>query len=210
MDLEKLKKEQIELSSKVSIIGTHKEIKTIGGCDQLVIGDEIYSCVVLCDADNFSVLEKTFAIRKVDFPYVPGFLAYREAPVIIDAFSKLKNKPDLMMIDGNGILHPRRFGIASHLGVTLNIATIGVAKKLLIGRVEKDKVFVGEELRAMRLETKKGANPIYISPGHMISVLRSYEIAKNSIKPPHKLPEPLHLAHKYVSRIKEKVSPVEE
>ena len=124
-------------------------IKTIGGCDQLVIGDEIYSCVVLCDADNFSVLEKTFAIRKVDFPYVPGFLAYREAPVIIDAFSKLKNKPDLMMIDGNGILHPRRFGIASHLGVTLNIATIGVAKKLLIGRVEKDKVFVGEELRAI-------------------------------------------------------------
>lgn len=204
MDLEKLKKEQIEFSGKVIIKDSFKEINTIAGCDQLVIGDVIYSCVVVCDYENMSIIEKTFASRKVEFPYMPGFLAYREAPVIIDAFSKLKKKPNLMLVDGNGILHPRRFGIASYLGIALNISTIGVAKKLLIGRVENDRIFVADELRGCKLEAKKGANPIYISPGHNVSVQSSLEIVKKCMRLPHKMPEPLHLAHKFVNRIKKK------
>jgi len=204
MDLEKLNKEQISLAGKVSLKDSFEELSSIAGCDQLVIGNEIYSCVVVCEYKTMAVIEKSYASRKVEFPYVPGFLAYREAPVIIDAFSKLKKKPDLMLVDGNGILHPRKFGIASHLGVVLNIVTIGVAKKLLIGRVEEDKIFVSGELRGMKLETKTAANPIYISPGNKISVQKAFEIAKSCLRPPHKLPEPIHLAHKFVNRIKKK------
>ena len=204
MDLEKLNKEQISLAGKVSLKDSFEELSSIAGCDQLVIGNEIYSCVVVCEYETMEVIEKSHASRKVEFPYIPGFLAYREAPVIIDAFSKLKNKPNLMFVDGNGILHPRRYGIASHLGVVLNIVTIGVAKKLLIGRVEEDKIFVSEELRGMKLETKTAANPIYVSPGHNISVKKAFEITKHCIRPPHKLPEPIHLAHKFVNRIKKK------
>ena len=204
MNLESLKKEQIELSSKVSIKDSFNEMRTIAGCDQLVKGDDIYSCVVVCDFENLSVIEKSYANRKVNFPYIPGFLAYRETPVIIDAFSKLEKKPDLLLVDGNGILHPRRFGIACYLGITLNIPTIGIAKKLLIGRVENERIFVSEELRGIKLEAKIGSNPIYVSPGHKISVQKSFEIAKNCIRPPHKLPEPLHLAHKFVNRAKNK------
>src|SRR3989338_5962422 len=195
MDLEKLNKEQISLAGKVSLKDSFEELSSIAGCDQLVIGNEIYSCVVVCEYKTMAVIEKSYASRKVEFPYVPGFLAYREAPVIIDAFSKLKKKPDLMLVDGNGILHPRKFGIASHLCVVLNIVTIGVAKKLLIG---------SGELRGMKLENKTAANPIYISPGNKISVQKAFEIAKSCLRPPHKLPEPIHLAHKFVNRIKKK------
>jgi len=204
MDLEKLNKEQISLAGKVSLKDSFDELSSIAGCDQVVIGNEIYSCVVVCGYGTMEVIEKSYASRKVEFPYIPGFLAYREAPVIIDAFSKLKKKPDLMFVDGDGILHPRRYGIASHLGLVLNIATIGIAKKLLIGRVEEDKIFVSDELRGMKLETKTAANPIYLSPGHNISVQKAFEITKHCIRPPHKLPEPIHLAHKFVNRIKKK------
>jgi|SRR3989338_6240545 len=204
MDLERLKKEQIEFSSKVIIKDSFKEIKTIAGCDQIVLENEIHSCVVVCDFENMSIIEKTFANRKVEFPYIPGFLAYRGAPVIIDAFSKLKKKPDLLLVDGNGILHPRRFGIASYLGIALNIPSIGVAKKLLIGRVEKERILVADELRGVKFEAKKGANPVYVSPGHNISVQSSLEIVRKCMRLPHKMPEPLHLAHKFANRVKKK------
>ena len=202
MDLDQLKKEQLELSSKVVIKDQFNELKTIAGCNQLVLNNEIHSCVVVCNYEDMSIIEKSFATREVEFPYIPDFLAYRAAPVIIDAFTKLKKKPDILLAEGNGILHPRRFGIVSHLGVALNIPTVGIANKLMIGRVEKDKIFVADELRGIKLETRIGSNPIYVNPGHKISVLKCIEVVKHCLRPPHKLPEPMHLAHKFINRIK--------
>lgn len=113
------------------------ELKTVAGVDQAFLNDEIVSGIVILDYDTMDVMEKTYSIKEVDFPYIPTFLSFREGPAIISAFRSLKTKPDLLMIDGCGINHPRSAGLATHIGVALDIATIGVAKRLLCGTVEE-------------------------------------------------------------------------
>ena len=110
-----------------------------------------------------------------------------------------------MIFDGNGILHPRKFGMASHMGVLLDITSIGIAKKLMIGDVKGNRVYVDKELRGEIIATREHSKPIYVSPGNKISLKTSVEIVKNCIKTPHKLPEPLHLAHRYANEIREKI-----
>ena len=152
------------------------------------------------------VKEKAYTIKKAPVPYMAGFLAYTEGPAISEAYAKLEQKPDVMIFDGNGILHPRRCGLASHIGVLLDIASIGVARHLLVGEVKGNVVYVDKEARAELLITREHSKPIYISPGHKISLKTSVEIVKKCIKFPHKLPEPLHLAHKYSNEIRDKLA----
>jgi len=202
VDVEKLRKEQSKLADKVIISDSLKNVKTIGGVEQAFVDDKIISAIVVCNYKDFEIIEKKYTIIDVKINYISSFLFYREGPAVIEAYNKLDEKPDLLIVNANGILHPRRFGMASQIGVLLDVPTIGVVKKLMLGEQKDQTVYIDKEARGYGLITRKYANPIYLSPGHKISLSMSKEIIKNSTKYPHKLPEPLHLAHKYANKLR--------
>ena len=200
IDFDKLKQEQAKLSVNLILKDEFKKVEKIAGIDQVYIGDNVISCMVVCDAKTLEPIETATANAKAPIQYKPGFLAYRDLPAMIAAYNKLKNEPDVILVDGHGIAHPRRCGLASHFGLVMNKPTIGVAKSLIIGSIENHKVYIGKDLVAVELITKEHASPIYVSPGHMISIGTAAKIVKDSLREPHKLPEPLHLAHRGARR----------
>ncbi|MBS3102324.1 endonuclease V [Candidatus Woesearchaeota archaeon] len=203
IDINKIKEEQVKLAKKVIISDAFDKIETIAGVDQAFIGEDVISGIAVCSYKELMSIEKKYAVARAKIPYIPGFLFYREGPAIIEAFSKLENKPDILIVDGNGILHPRRFGMASHIGILLDTATIGVAKSLIGGEVKEGTIYMEKEARGYELRAREHSKPIYVSPGHKISLKTSMEIVKKCIKFPHKLPEPLHLAHRHANKAKE-------
>ena len=204
-DLNKLKEEQLKLAKKAILRDSFEKLDLIGGVDAAYSQDYVISAIVVCDYKTMQVKEKVFAVAKAKFPYIAGFLAYREGPSISEAYARLENKPDVLIFDGNGILHPRRCGLASHIGVLLDQASVGVAKQLLVGEVKGNVVYAEKEARAELVVTKEHSKPVYVSPGHKISLKTSVEIVKHCLRLPHKLPEPLHLAHRYADEIMGKV-----
>lgn len=205
IDIAKLKAEQISLAKKVVCREEFDKVKLVAGVDQAFINDEVISAIVVCDYKTLKLVEEKYAIVKAAIPYIPGYLSYREAPAIVEAYGKLEQKPDVLIVDGNGILHPRRIGMASHVGILLDLPTIGVAKNLLLGNVMDREVMVGNEVRAFELVTKEHAKPIYVSIGHKITLGSSVRIVKESMVYPHKLPEPLHLAHKKANEVRQQL-----
>lgn len=197
VDLNKLKEEQIKLARKVITTDSVEKITTIAGADQTYVGDKVISAIAVCDYKSLKVIEEKHAVVEGKIPYKSGFLFYRDGPAVIEAFNKLENKPDVLILKGNGILHPRRIGMASQVGILVDTATIGVAKRLMLGEVKDTTIYVEKEARGYELITREYARPIYISPGHKISLKTSLEVIKNCLRLPHKLPEPLYLAHKY-------------
>ncbi|MDO8741188.1 MAG: endonuclease V [Candidatus Woesearchaeota archaeon] len=204
IDINKLKEDQIRLSKKIVLKDEFEKIEKIAGCDIAQKGNELVAAIVVCDYKTLNVLEKQYTITSAKIPYIPEFLGFRECPALIECYSKLTAEPDILIFDGNGILHPRRFGAASQLGLSIDKPAIGVAKSLLCGEVKGNEVFLNDEKVGFELKTKEFSKPLYVSPGHRITLKTSVEIVKNLIRPPHKLPEPLHLAHRYAEEMKEK------
>jgi len=204
VDLGKLKKEQIKLAKKVITTDSFEKIKTIAGSDQVYVDERVVCAIVVCDYKTLKVIESKHAVVEGKIKYKSGFLFYRDGPAIMDAFNTLEQKPDVLILKGNGILHPRRIGMASHVGILLDMPTIGVTKRLMLGEVRGNTIYVDKEARGYELITREYANPIYISPGHKISLKTSMETIKSCLKQPHKLPEPLHLAHRYGKKISKK------
>ncbi len=140
------------------------------------------------------------------FPYIPGLLSFRELPVLLEAFSLLHQMPDLVLCDGQGLAHPRRFGIACHLGVLTGLPTIGVAKSRLIGRHEEPGTERGswtelvdkKEVIGAVLRTRSGVNPVYVSSGHRVSLASAVEWVL-AVSPRFRLPETTRQAHKLAS-----------
>src|SRR3989344_4223401 len=196
IDVHKLKEEQLKLSEKIVLQDSFKQFDTLAGIDQSYSKNDVITSIVVCDAKTMEVIEKQTAVVPASFPYIPGFLAYRELPAMIEAFSKLKTQPDIIFVDGQGILHPRRCGMASHFGLVISRPTIGITQSLITGSSENGKIYVEKELRGFVVRTREHSNPIFVSPGHMISLGSALRITHESIRYPHKLPEPLHIAHK--------------
>lgn len=192
---------QKQLAKKVQLKNILKEIKTIAGFDQAFFKDWVISAAVVCEYKSLKVLEKTFVKVRTRFSYFPGFLFFREGPAIIKVWQKLKIKPDILLIDGQGILHPRRIGLASGVGVLLNQPTIGVAKNLLAGQIKNNKVYINGRWRGEKLQTKENTKPLFISPGHLVNFKLSKKVVQNCLRG-HKLPEPLRLAHLLANEIK--------
>jgi len=145
-----------------------------------------------------SLISKFFVEKKINFPYIPSYLGFREFPLALDLIKKIKKTTKtikfILMVDGNGILHPRRMGSASFIGVMLDIPTIGVAKKLFCGEIKNNEIFIDDELVGYKI------GGVYVSPGHKITAQTSAEIVKKYIK--FKVPEPIRLAHRYANEIK--------
>ncbi len=200
-----LRKEQLTLQKRV-IIEDHpslSRISLVAGCDVSFFsnGDACAGMVVL-EVPNFTLVEYVFQIYTPEIDYVPTFLAYREAPGLVEAYKKLQNKPDLIVVDGNGILHPYKLGVASHLGITLKKPTIGVAKRLLIGNVDEHILLENKISPVMYKNQEIGTavipnviyKPIYISPGHLISIQTATSLISRYTR--QRLPEPIRLADK--------------
>lgn len=185
-------------------------IRLIAGTDQAFAGDMMLSGIVVLDYPSLEIVERVFSIEQVIFPYIPTFLSFREGPAIMSAFEKLKNRPDILMVDGAGINHPRRAGIATHIGVALDVPTIGITKKLLCGSGEEP-VEVGEassllyEARKVGwlLKSSKRSRAIIVAPGHRVSLESSLSVVRSCLRG-HKLPEPARLAHLYANEKKKK------
>jgi len=183
-------------------------LKCIAGVDQAFMDDQIISGIVVMKYDSFEVVERSNSLLDVCFPYIPTFLSFREGPAIVNAFKKLKNNPDILMVDGAGINHPRSAGIATHIGVAMDVPTIGITKKILCGSgKEPQQVGEAEPLiyegrqTGWLLRSSKSSRAIIVAPGHRISLDTSLSIVKQSIRG-HKLPEPVRLAHEYVNDLK--------
>lgn len=197
MELEKLKEEQKKLARKLIFHDYFSDINRIAGCEILFTSDEIIAIVVLLDAKTLELIDKKFFISKPKIPYIPLFQSYREVPVVVEAINLLKEKPDLIIYDGSGMLHPAKLGSASHLGLVLDLPTIGVAKKICFGELKEGYIYVEGEKRAVELKTKEFAKPLCISPGHKISLQTAEKIVRGCLKEGSKLPEPLRIAHNF-------------
>jgi deoxyribonuclease V len=191
---------QVRTEDKVQLDG----IKSIAGFDVAFFGDKAVCAAVVLAFPSMTVLERKYLLTKPEMPYIPGFLSFREGPAILQTYYDLEHNPEILMVDGHGIAHPLRAGLASYVGVELAKPCIGVAKGLLIGEIVDDKVMIGNEVRGKLVKTKEHAKPIIVSPGHLISVDTAAEIVRKCIVPPHKLPEPLHQAHRFADRMAER------
>ncbi|MBU0457629.1 MAG: endonuclease V [Nanoarchaeota archaeon] len=201
MDLFELKKEQLKLARKISLKDDFSTIKTIGGAVCVQLGNKLLAMIVVCGLPSFKIIEKKSYVLNNPLSYKPGFLAYREMPAIIEAYNQLEEEPDLLFVMGAGVLHPRKIGIASHLGLALNKATIGIQEKLIIGNAEKGKIFLDDEMLGFEMKTKEHSNPIFASPGYLVSMGTVLNIIPKTIIHPHKIPEPLYLARKIAKKL---------
>ncbi|MBT3813968.1 endonuclease V [Candidatus Woesearchaeota archaeon] len=200
IDSFELKREQNKLARKIRLQDDFDKLKTIAGVDCIVEGDNILASVVVCEFPSLKVIEKKTYSLSSPLPYKAGFQAYREMPAIIEAYNQLDEEPDVIMVNGLGINHPRKLGMASHLGLSLNKPTIGVTQKLPFGTIEKGKIINHNEHVGFEVKTREHANPVYVAPGHLITFGSTLNIVSKTIQFPHKMPEPLHIARKVAKK----------
>ena len=178
-----------------------KDVKRIAGVDISIKNTTAIAAIVIISFPELKPLEQYVVTKKVEFDYIPGLLSFRESPSIIDAFEKVRQEPDLIMVDGQGIAHPRRFGIAAHLGILLNKPFIGCAKSLLCGKYDEPSEKAGSfselhdkgKVIGAVLRTKDKTNPMYISIGHKIDLPTAISYAMKCCQG-YRLPEPTRLA----------------
>jgi len=208
IDLSKLEKEQEKLAKSLEINDSidFSQVVRIGGFSSAFFQNKIISACVVLDSD-FEILEQKYFSDRVKFPYLPGFRAYRELPGMLSCFELIDDKPEVVFILGHGISHPR-LGMASHFSIASGIPSIGIAESLLIGEAKGENVVYNGKIIGKVLNLKAGSNPLYVSPGNLISMESAYELAKRFVKLPHKLPEPLHIAHKYAKQVVKELSEV--
>jgi len=205
---ESLLKVQRIVAEKVIIKDDFDEITVIAAADQAFFEEKIISGIILFNYDSLEIIEHSFSIQAVNFPYISTILSFREGPAIVNAFRKLKTRPDMLLIDGAGINHPRNAGIATHIGVALDMPTIGITKKILCGNGgrpsqvgEASPLVYNDRTVGWLLKSSNRSRPIVVAPGHRVSLESSLSIVKASLRG-HKLPEPSRLAHAYVNSIK--------
>lgn len=205
MDVLELKKEQLKLAPRVITNDGFTKLKTIGGALTFPVNNKLLGVVIVCEFPSFKILEKQTYLLDDPLPNLPGYTAYREMPALIEAYNKLEQEPDLLLVSGPGIAHPRKLGLASHLGLALNQPTMGLTRNLPFGKIEQGKIILHNEIVGFELKTREYANPVYASLGHLISLGSTLKITAECIFPPHKMPEPLHLARKVAKKEAEKI-----
>ena len=189
-----------------------RKVETVAGADVSAgrKDETIAAVVVVMRLKTLEILEVSRAKMRARWPYVPGLLSFREAPVVLEAFRQLKTRPDLVICDGQGRAHPRRLGLASHVGLALGVPTIGCAKSLLVGTVPREPgrrrggrapLMDGGERIGTALRTQTGVKPVFVSVGHRID-LASAERWILAASPRFRLAEPIRAAHRLVTAYK--------
>jgi len=202
---------QNEMRKQISLQSSTGRITTIAGADisHNKYEDTIYAGIVVLSYPQMIIQSYSLVITETKFPYIPGYLGFREVPALLQAWEQLPVKPDVLVLDGQGITHPRRMGIASHFGILTNHPTIGCAKNMLFGKFPElanskfssSIIQNGDEQLGFALRTKDGAKPVYISPGNNMSVVDSLEIMKQCTGK-YRIPEPTRQAHERVNLLR--------
>jgi deoxyribonuclease V len=169
----------------------------------------MYAAVVLVDRATLEPIETSWVVRRAEFPYLPGYLSFREAPAVVEAFRRLERRPDVLLVDGHGVAHPRGFGLACHLGVLLDVPTIGVAKSILVGAAptpgsrrgsSAPLVYRGRQVGSA-VRTRPGVRPVYVSVGHRVSLRTAIRLAV-SLTGRYRIAEPIRRAHLAVNALR--------
>jgi deoxyribonuclease V len=202
---------QKSLRESVRLVPLERPIETIAGADISFnkFSEIVYAGIVVLRLPSLEIVEEVGVVSETRFPYVPGLLSFRESPSVLEAWSKLKTEPDAVMFDGQGIAHPRRVGIASHVGLMINRPTLGCAKSVLVGKFEEPReergswseMFDKGEVVGAAVRTKTKVQPIYVSPGHLIDVKGAIELTLQS-DGGYRQPEPTRRAHLLVNALR--------
>lgn len=194
-------------------------VALVAGVDVSVKNGISQAAVVVCALPNFKVIEVALATLPTPFPYVPGLLTFREGPVLIEAFSQLRHEPDAFLFDGQGIAHPRRIGVAAHMGLLLDRPSVGCGKTRLCGyhgepgpekgsftplhdkvRTPVKRLGGQEEIIGMVVRTRANVSPVFVSPGHRADIPTSVALTMRCTTR-YRLPEPIRLAHQAAGRL---------
>lgn len=202
---------QKTLREKIRLEPLKTKVKTIGGADVSLnrFGKVAFAGIIVLSYPELVVVDQATVETPIEFPYIPGLLSFREIPALLLAYDKLKTKPDLLMMDGQGIAHPRRLGIATHFGLFIDRPTIGAAKSLLTGAFDDPPLEAGHhtfihdrktnEVIGAAVRTKNKVKPMIISPGHLITLEESIAWVLNTTNG-YRLPEPTRQAHELVNQ----------
>lgn len=200
IDLEKAKRAQVLIAGKVvEKDGFSWPPRLVGGVDVAFKGDTAIGAAVVLRFGDLRVVDRAFCVRTVRVPYIPTFLAFREVAAMAEAVRRLRTRPDVVLVDAHGKLHPRKAGEATHLGVVLDIPTVGVAKSRLVGTVRDDGyvVYKGEVL-GYRLETG-----VYVSVGHRVTLETAIKLVRQVTR--YSIPEPTRQAHIYANELRRRL-----
>jgi deoxyribonuclease V len=207
---------QLELAERLIADRPLGPYRTVGGADVSYNkwSPTLYAAVVVLRADTLEVIERSGVVAEATFPYIPGLLSFREAPAVIEAFEQLSVRPDVLICDGQGIAHPRRLGLASHLGLWLELPTIGCAKSHLFGDYEEpgpnrgdwSPMTDGDETIGAVLRTRDNVKPLFVSPGHLCD-LQSAIAAVLAATRRYRQPVTTQMAHAYVNEMRRQGSP---
>lgn len=215
---------QTQLAGRVRFTSLRSELRLIAGLDCAFSkdGKRIFAAVVVLevvgsrsgragqpDCLELEPAETVSAVQETRFPYIPGLLSFREAPVCLEAVEKLSRQPDLFMIDGQGVAHPRRLGLAAHLGLFFERPTVGCAKSRLTGTFEEpggekgawSPLWDGEEVIGAVVRTRTRVKPVFVSVGHKCRLEDAIRVTL-ACTGRYRIPEPTRLAHQAVSRLK--------
>lgn len=203
---------QKKLASLVDVSPPLDECELMAGADVSYnrFSTTVYAGVVVLRTSDWTVVEERGAVGKSHFPYVPGLLSFREGPILLKAFARLQTEPDAIMFDGQGLAHPRRLGLACHLGLWLKRPSLGCAKSLFTGRFQSlDRkagsvapLVVGDgEIVGQVVRTKNGIRPVYVSAGHLIDLASSVRLALAAVQG-YRIPEPTRRAHLQVNALR--------
>ena len=195
---------QEALKNRITLKKTLSKVRTIGAGDVAYSKNEefLFGAIVVLSFPNLEILDMATADGKIPFPYIPTLLSFREGPILIKTFQRLRLKPDVMIIDGQGIAHPRQMGLASHMGLWFDLPSIGCAKTPLLDEFVSPELSKGsfewirregEKVGAV-LRTKDKVKPLFVSPGHLIDLSTSIQLILESCRG-FRIPEPLRKAH---------------
>jgi deoxyribonuclease V len=207
---------QIELASRLDVSRPVERAGIVAAADVSYnrFSDIICASVVVWRAADCAVIETADAVVETHFPYVPGLLSFREAPALLAAFAELKTIPDVVLFDGQGIAHPRRLGIASHMGLWVERPSIGCGKSKLYGRYNEPAAAAGStapltagaEVIGQVVRTKDRVQPLFVSPGHLIDMASAVRIVLATTRG-RRLPEPSRLAHDAANALRRRQPP---
>lgn len=202
---------QQELRQRIVLSPLKEEPRWIGGADISFnkFSEIVYAGIVLLKYPEMTVVHTASTVSRTRFPYIPGLLAFRELPALFEVWERLPQKPDVLVLDGHGIAHPRRMGIAAHFGVVSGTPAVGCAKSLLTGRygelgdepLSVQPLMDGNEEIGRVLRTKRKCLPVYVSPGYGITMDESEALIRNCVRK-YRIPEPTRLAHLLVNEVR--------
>jgi deoxyribonuclease V len=215
-DLEQAHRVQDNLRTQLVLSWNGRTVATVGGIDFSSSGNTLHAAILIYSYPELQHIQTITGKAPQDFPYIAGLLIYQVGPAILDAWKRLSSKPDLLFLHGHGIAHPRGIGLASHVGLWLNIPTIGVAKTLLYGHQSEPGGQVGawcnltdvhncRKVIGAVLRTALDSRPVYVSAGHLIDLQHTIQFVLETCRG-YRMPEPIRAAHQAAAAAENKLS----